>query len=163
MYPAFSGIPNIGEQSQKWLPHPCLLGGPKEGGFATETLHSRGSPTKGNKIRSGCLTPAFSGDQKRAVSLSNPCDLRDPQQRGQNHKWIPHPCLLGGPQVGGIATEPLHSWGSPTQGTKSEVAVSLLPFRGSTREQNCYNTLAFSGIPNKVEQNENCLAHACLL
>ena len=43
---AFSGIPNKGEQkqkcsptkgeqNQKWLPHPYLLGGPKEGGSAT--------------------------------------------------------------------------------------------------------------------------------
>ena len=30
--PAFSGIPNIGGKNQKWLPHPYLLGGPKEGG-----------------------------------------------------------------------------------------------------------------------------------
>ena len=34
---AFLGIPNKREQNQKW------------------------SPTKGNKIRSGCLTPTFSG------------------------------------------------------------------------------------------------------
>ena len=42
--PAFSGIPNAkrGEQNQKW------------------------SSTKGNKIRSGYLTPAFPGAQKRA-------------------------------------------------------------------------------------------------
>ena len=52
---AFSGIPNKGEQNQK-----C-------------------SPTKGNKIRSGCLTLAFSGAQKRA-------------------EMLPHPCILGGPQ-----------------------------------------------------------------
>ena len=28
---AFSGIPNIGEQNQNCLPHPCLLAGPQEG------------------------------------------------------------------------------------------------------------------------------------
>ena len=52
-------VPNKGKQNQKWLPHPCLLGGPKQGGNATSPLHSRGSPTKGNKIRSGCLTPYY--------------------------------------------------------------------------------------------------------
>ena len=75
--PAFSGMPNAGrreqnqnrppnktktevvpnkeERNQKWLPPPCLLKGPKEGGNATSTLHSRGSPTPGvgRKIRSG--------------------------------------------------------------------------------------------------------------
>ena len=35
--PVFSGVPNAKrrEQNQKGLPHPCLLGGPKEGGNAT--------------------------------------------------------------------------------------------------------------------------------
>ena len=41
-------VPNKGEQNQKWLPHPCLLGGPKEG----------------NNIRSGYLTLAFSGAKR---------------------------------------------------------------------------------------------------
>ena len=104
-------VPNKGEQNQKWLPNTCPLGDPKEGGSATSPMHSgrpkrgrkcyvtpsfsgvhnakRGeqnqkwSPTKGNKIRSGCLTlpsrwpkrgrkcyvtPAFSGilNAKRA-------------------------------------------------------------------------------------------------
>ena len=50
--PAFSGIPNIGGQNVKWLPQPCLLGGPKEGGNAVSPLHYRGSPTPsaGSKI-----------------------------------------------------------------------------------------------------------------
>ena len=33
------------KRNQNWLPHPCLLGGPKEGGNATSPLHSWGSPT----------------------------------------------------------------------------------------------------------------------
>ena len=130
--------------------------------------HSRGSPTKGNKIRSkirsGRLTPAFSRAQKRAEMLRHPYILGGPQQRGtksevklevatsplpshgpkkgrkcyitpaflvvpnkgeQNQKWLPHPCLLGGPKEGGNATSPLHSWGSqtPSAGRKSEVAI----------------------------------------
>ena len=34
--PAFSGIPNakLGDKNQKWLPHLCIRGGPKEGGIA---------------------------------------------------------------------------------------------------------------------------------
>ena len=47
----------------------------------------RTAPTKGNKITIGCLTPAFSGTQKRAELLRNPCILRGPQQRGQIHNW----------------------------------------------------------------------------
>ena len=80
--PAFSGVPNKGEQNQNWLPEPCLLGGPKVGGSAMSPLHSRGSPTKGNKIRIGCLSHAFSGAEKWAEVLCHPCILGGPQQRG---------------------------------------------------------------------------------
>ena len=59
---AFSGIPNKGEQNQK------------------------SSPTKGNKIRSGCLAPAFSGAQKRAEVQRHPCVLGGPQTRGQSQR-----------------------------------------------------------------------------
>ena len=45
------------------LCHPCILGDPQ---------------TKGDKI-SGCLTPTFSGAQKRAEMLRQPCILGDPQ------------------------------------------------------------------------------------
>ena len=104
--PAFSGIPNA-----------------KRG----EGKKSELSPTKGNKIRSGCLTPAFSGAQKRARLLRHPCILGDPQRQARgakNQKWCPtkgnkirsgcltlafsvvqkraemlrHPCILGDPQ-----------------------------------------------------------------
>ena len=56
---AFSGIPNKGEQKQK-----CSL-------------------AKGNKIRSGCLTPTISGAQKRAKVLRHPCI---PQGRVQKER-----------------------------------------------------------------------------
>ena len=47
-------VPNTGEKKLKWLPYPCLLEGPKEGGNATSAVHSWGSPTPsaGRKIRS---------------------------------------------------------------------------------------------------------------
>ena len=139
--PTFSGIPNAkcGEQNKKWLPHPRLLGGPKEGGngYVTPALsgipnakrgeqNKKWSPTKGNKIKTGYLTPAFSGAQKRAEMLCYPCIHGDPQRQArgtksevvpnkgeQNQKWLPQPCLLGGPKEGGNAMSPLHSWGSP--------------------------------------------------
>ena len=188
--PAFSGILYKGEQNQKWLPHPCLLGcpkegrnatsplhykrkqnqkwqpqpcllgGPKEGRNATPPLHSRGSPTKGSKIRSGCLTPAFSGAQKRAEMLRHRCIFGDPNKGEQNQKWSPtkgskirsgcltpafsgaqkraemlrHPCILRDPQQ---------------RGAKSEVVASPLPSRVPKRGRKCYITPAFSGIPTK--------------
>ena len=132
--PAFSGIPNanrVGAKNQQW------------------------SQTKGNKIRIGCLTRAFSGAQKRAEMLRYPCILGDPQRqpRGakissgpnkgkQNEKWLPHPCLLVGPKEGGNATPPLHSRGSttPRAGGKKTIVV-----------------------PNKGKQFKKWLPHPCLL
>ena len=72
-----------------------------------------GSPTKGNKIRSGCLTLVFSGAQKRAEMLRHPCILRDPQTKGdkirsgsltpafsgaqKRAEMLRHSCFLGDP------------------------------------------------------------------
>ena len=133
-------LPHAGEKKQKWLPLPCLLRGPEEGGNATSPLHSRGSRTRSEgrnigsssqsrqkKIGSGCLTPTLLGAQKRAEMLRHPCIVGDPQRQArggklevvpnkgeQNWKWLPHPCLLGGPKEDGNAMSPLHSRGSPT-------------------------------------------------
>ena len=62
---AFSGIPNKGEQKQK-----C-------------------SPTKGNKIRSGCLTPTFPGGPKEGGSATSPPRSRGPLQKGSGPRRAP--------------------------------------------------------------------------
>ena len=127
-------VPNKGEQNQKRLPHPCLLGVPKEGGNATSPVHSRGSPTKRNKIRGGYLTPAFSWGAAhcrvclacfgvRACVLSFVLNFSGAQKRVE---MLRHPCILGDPQ-------------RQARGAKSEV------------------------VPNKGEQNQKWLPHPCLL
>ena len=81
---------------------------PKRGQNCYVTPAFSGIPNakRGDKIRSGYLTLAFCGAQKRAELLRNPCILGDPkrQARGENQKWLPHPCLLWGPKEGVIAT-----------------------------------------------------------
>ena len=92
---------------------------PLAAGSGADELRFRGSPTKGTKSELAAstlpsrgpkrgqkcyVTPAFSGAEKRAEMLRNPCILGGPQQRGRNQKWLPHPCLLGGPKKGGSAT-----------------------------------------------------------
>ena len=80
------GIRNIGGQNLKWLPQPGMPSrGPTSGRkcYVTPELsegpntksgvqYQKLTPTKGNKIWSGCLTPAFSGGQKRAEMLCHP-------------------------------------------------------------------------------------------
>ena len=107
-------------------------------------------------MRSGYLTPAISGAQKRVELLRNPCIFGGPQHqaRAQNQNWMLQPCLLGGPTKGGIATQAVSLRGSPTPSaaTKSEVATTPLPSRGPKRGWNCYATGAFSGVLKKGDK-----------
>ena len=114
-------------------------------------------PSRGSKRGWNCYaTTAFLGGPQR-------------QTRGQNQKWLPHPCLLGAPKEGGVAIHTVRCRGSPTKGTKSEAAMSPLPSQGSTtpnagqkselatspvpsrrpkRGRTCYATPAFSRVPD---------------
>ena len=95
------------------LPSP----GPKRGRNCYVTPAFSGIPNakRGEKIRSGYLTLAFSGAQKRAKLLRNPCILGNPQrQRGQKIRsgyltlafsgaqkraeLLRDPCILGNPK-----------------------------------------------------------------
>ena len=61
--------------------------GPKRGRKFYVTPAFSGVPKqRGDKIRSGCLTPTFSGAQKRGEVLRHPCVLGAPQARGHNQK-----------------------------------------------------------------------------
>ena len=110
--PTFSVVPNTKRGEKIRIPY-LTLGFPEEGASATQPLHSQGFPvqipqsqTKGDKIRSGYLTPAFSGAQKRAQVLCNTCIVGDSQHeaRRENPKWLPHPFLLGYKEESGSAT-----------------------------------------------------------
>ena len=88
------GSPNKGGEPEVVAsPLPCW--GPKRERKCQITPSFSGIPQQGNKIRSGCLTPAFSGAQRGAHVLSNPCVLGRTQTTGQSEKWQPQPCLLG--------------------------------------------------------------------
>ena len=74
---------NKGGQNHSSLPQPCLLGGPQMGENAMSPLHAWGSAKqRRDKIRIGCLTPAFSGTHKWAKMLCHTCILGDPQIKG---------------------------------------------------------------------------------
>ena len=158
--PAFSGVPNKGEQNQNSLPQPCLLRGPKVGGSATSPRHSRGSPTKGNKIRIGCLSHAFSGAQKWAEVLRHHCILRGPQQRGAKSELTPQPCLLRGPKVGVSATSPLHSRGSQTKGSKIRIGCLSHAFSGAQKWAEVLRHPCILGGPRQRETKSELAASA---
>ena len=84
----------------KWLHHPCLPGGLKLGGIATQPLRSRGSPIEGDKITSGYIIPTFPGAQNWAVLLRNPYVLGGPQWNGTKSKVATSPLPSRGPDTG---------------------------------------------------------------
>ena len=117
---AFLGVPNKGEQNQK-----C-------------------SPTKGSKIRSGCLTRAFSRAQKRAEMLRHPYILGDPQHRGT---------------ISEVAASPLPSRG-PKRGRKCYITPAFSGVhcrRGRkqkwpTKGRKCYVIPALPGVPKQGDK-----------
>ena len=111
-------VPNIGEQNLKWLPHPCLLWGPKEGRNATLPVHCSVIPNIGKKNQKWLPHPCLLGGPKGGRNATSPLHCSEIPNIGEkNQKWLPHPCLLGGPKEGGNATSPVHSRGSPTPST----------------------------------------------
>ena len=142
--PAFLGVPtpSVGRKSEV-ATSPLASWGPRNGRNCYVTFTFSGVPNAkhGEEIRSGCLTPAFSEAHNWAELRCHPCIFGGPQRqaREENQKWLPPPCLLGGPKEGGIATSPLHSQGSttPSVGRKSEVATSPLVSRRPTNGRNC--------------------------
>ena len=154
--------------------------------MATSPVHSRGpkrgqncyiipafsgipNAKRGEKIRSGYLTLAFSGAQKRAELLRNPCILGNPQrQRGQKIRsgyltlafsgaqkraeLLRNPCILGNPK-------------RQARGQNQKCLPHPRILRGPKRGRNCYVTPTFSGIPDAKRgvKNQKWLPHPCLL
>ena len=124
---------------------------------------------RGNKIRRGYLNAAFSGGQKRAEVLRNPCILEGPQRQapGQNQKWTPHPSLLGGPQEGGIAAYPLHSWWTPMLSEETKIKRGYLhrAFSGAHKRAKMLRNPCILGGPQRqaLEKSQKWRPHLCLL
>ena len=173
-HPCILRVPNAkrGEPNQKGLSHPCLLGGPKEGGNPLPPLRSRRSPTTsaGSKIRNGCLTPSLSGGPKEGGNATSPlhprgsptpsagtkirngCLTPDFVAAQKRAELLRHPCILGGPQ-------------RQARAVKSEVAISPLPSRGGQKRAEMLCNPCFLGGPQcqAREANQKWLSHSLLL
>ena len=175
--PAFWGVPKQGEE---------VKGDQQVGGSATSPQRSAGSPNKGTKSKVA---------HKWAELRHHPCVLGGPQTRGQSQRppTSGRKCYIttafsgvpkqgdkvkGGPQVDGSATTPGAFSRVPKQGDKvkggpqvGRSAIAPLRSRGShhpcvlggphtrresqrcpTSGENCYITLAFSGVPKQGDK-----------
>ena len=161
--PAFSGVPNKGEHYQNWLPQPCLLGGRKVGGSAASPLNSRGSPSKENFFELAASTTPSRGPKRGRKCYVTAAFWGVPNKGEQIQNWLPQPCLLGAQKWAEVLLHPCILGGPQQRGTKSELAASTMPPRGPKSGWKCYVTFAFSGVPNKGNQNQNWLPQPCLL
>ena len=105
-----------------------------------------GVPKQGDKIKSGYLTPAFSGAHIRAEVLRDPCVLSGSPSKGTKSK---------------VATSPLPSRG-PTKGRTCYVAPAFsgVPKQGDKIKSGDL-TLAFSGAQMRAEVLCNYCVLAC--
>ena len=147
----------------------------------TSTLPSRG-PTSGRncyvtpafpgvpnakrreKIRSGHLTPAFLGAQKRVELLCNPCILggHQHQARGENHNWQPHLPSQGPTSGPNSYVTPAFS-GVHEKGDKIRTGCLNHAFSEAQKGRNGYVTTPFSRSPTlRQGKNQNWLPHPCL-
>ena len=130
--PAFSGIPNAkrGEQNRKW------------------------SPTKGNKIRSGYLTPAFSGAPKEGGNATSPLHSQGiPKQRGTKSEEATSPLPSRGPK-GGRKCYVTPAFSAIPNTKRGEQNRKWSPTKGN-KIRSDYLTLAFSRTQKRVEMPHN--------
>ena len=118
---------------------------PKRGRNCYITPQLSGVPNKGEQNKKWLPKPSHLGGQKRVELLRNPWTPGGPecQTRGKNQQWLPHRCILGGPNNGGIGG-PQHQ--APGQNGKMLPQTRLLG--GRKVGQNCYVTQEFPEVPN---------------
>ena len=107
--------PQLPRKRAEMLCHPCFLGDPQQAGTKSEVAASPLRSWGPKRAQKGYLTPALSGIPNAKRREQN---QKWSPTKGTNDKWLPHPCLLGGPKEGGNATSPLHSRGSATKVNK---------------------------------------------
>ena len=105
------------------LRHPCILRGDRRQVRAAKSDEDR---NKGEKIRNGCLTPAFSGAQKRAVMLHHPAFSGIPNaKKGKQNKKGSR--TKGNKIKNGLLT-------TAFSGAKKKAEMSLPSTKGATQQ-----------------------------
>ena len=122
-----------------------------------------GSPSKGDKIRIGYLTHAFSVAHRRAQLLHNHGILGDPQAEGTKSELAtsPMPCRWPTNRPNYYVT-PAFS-GVPSKGDKIRIGYLILAFFGAHKWAELLRNACILGGPKQREQNQNWRPHYCLL
>ena len=100
--------------------------------------------------------------QKRADWLCNPCTLRGPYTRGQNQKWMPKPCLLGGQKRVKLLCKPYILGGPQTRG-QNQKWRSQPHLLGGPKEGTSAIYSLHSWASQKKGHNQRRLPRPCLV
>ena len=153
------GPPKRG-QNHKWPHHPYVVGAPQLGRIALSTLRSKGVPRKGDKIRKGYLTRAFTGAHKWAELLHKPLRFSGVPQKGNKiRSGSITPTLSGARKWAAWLRKPVRFRWSLQKGTKSQVTTSCLPCHGATSGRTRYVHHFVLRGPKKRGQNQKWLRH----
>ena len=174
------------------LHHPCLFGGPQEGGNATSPLCSWGStsgrkcyiapaflgvPIKGDKIRKGYITPAFWGPTRGrkcyvTLAFSGPISGRKcyiilafsgvPNKGDKMKRGYITPAFSGAHKRAKALCNPCVLRG-PHQRGQIRSGYIILAFSGAHKWAEMLNTPCVLGGPPQRGPNHTWLRHPCLL
>ena len=140
---------------------PCFLNstgrlGLKRGRNCYVTSAFSGIPKQWGTKSELAASPLPSRGPKQGGNATPPLHSRGPPNKGgQNHKWLPHPCLLGGPKEGGNAMSPLHSRGSPNNGGQNQNWLPHPCLLGGPKEgRNATSPLHSRGSPTKGTKSD---------
>ena len=151
-------------ENKEWLHHPCFLGGQKGGATTRRPMRSWGFSTNGNEIKSGYISPAFSGAKSGRNSYVAPVisGVRRIARRtiisNYNTPWRP--------KLGGIATQPSSSQGFPEKanlGDKIESSCITMTFSLAKKWAKMLCDPYVPGRPRKSRQNWKRQHHRWLL
>ena len=171
--PAFSGVPNTkrADKIQEFATSPVPSPGPKtkHNCYVTPAFSGVPKAKRGDKIRRGHLTCAFSGAQKRAELLRNPCILRGPlrQARGKIQEFATSPVPSPGSKTGQncYVTPAFSRVPDAKHADKNRIGHLTCALSGAQKRAELLQNPAFSGVPNATRGDKirTGRPHTCLL
>ena len=171
------GSPNKGRQNRNWLPHPCLLEGPKKGRNDSSPPQSRVYPDKGAQNQKRPPHPCLLKRSKEGGNAISPLHSRGlPKESGTKSEWATSPLPSRGPKRGQKCyLAPAFSGDAQTKADiikigsltnviwRAQNGAEMLPHprpktEGDKIRMGCL-TAAFSGAQTRAEM----LPHPCVL
>ena len=157
--PAFSRVHKKREQNQKWLHHPCRLGGPQRGRnpYVLEGPQKKGTKSK---VATSPL-PSRRPTKGRHCNVT-PCVLRAPKKNGTKSEVSTSTVPSHGPTCGRNCNVTPEFSGVPKQGDKTRKSYITLALSRAQKWEELLRNPCLLGGPLERRQNQKWLHHPCL-